>query len=439
MKYFAPRCAWQIAVGLVVGLAATMLNAQNPVKKVIPNFEGTKPDTRVTRLFEEAKDDPAICNGSSHEILSELLKRWEIPIETQILVYSKTSAQNPHISPETPRAIYYSDDVYLGWVQDGEIEVASFDPKLGMVFHLIELTTHKKGALPVLNRDQTCLNCHAGSSNHDMPGLMARSVHPAASGMPIFEAGSFHVRHSTPIEERWGGWYVTGHVEEREHLGNAVAELSADGSSIELRPLAKGNLDALDGLFVTAPYLNGGHSDVVSLMVLEHQVGVHNILVEANLTTRETLRRHVEMQKSFGEKGDAPLSDSNARILDRLATRVLHEMLYVDEIELPGGIEGGSAFQEAFEKGAIRSKSGKSLRDFRLYGRLMKYRCSHLIYSEAFQQLPPEMRSRILDQLHGILTEPDKWPEFAHLKGSERKTILEIVSETVPNLPASWK
>ncbi len=428
-----------LILALALGLISSVTFGQNPVKKVIPHFEGMKPDTRVTRLFNTAKNDPELCNGSSHDLLVALLKKLDIPIESQILVYSKTSAQNPHIAPQTPRAIYFSDNVYLGWVQDGEIEVASFDPKLGLVFHLVGLTTHKQGEPPVLNRDQTCLNCHAGSSNHDLPGVMARSVHVATTGMPIFEAGSFHVRHSTPIEERWGGWYVTGHVEGREHMGNSVAEESADGSSIEVRRLAEGNLKTLDGVFPTKPYLNGGQSDVLALMVLEHQVAVHNMLVEANLTTRETLKRQAEMRKAFGEGNDVPLSDSNAKILDRLATRVLNEMLFVDEVALPGGIEGGEAFQDAFAKKAIKSKKGKSLRDFRLYERMMKYRCSYLIYSEAFQQLPTEIRTRILDQLHGILTEPDKWAQFSHLSSSERKNILEIVSETVPDLPPSWK
>jgi hypothetical protein len=173
-------------------------------------------------------------------------------------------------------------------------------------------------------------------------------------------------------------------------------------------------------------------------MTLEHQVGVHNVLIEANLATQATLHRHAEMQKAFGEPVDAPLSETNERILQRLATKVLKEMLYVEEIALPGGIEGTGLFQAAFEEGRKKSADGRSLRDFRLYERLMKYRCSHLIHSEAFANLPDAIRTRILEQLHGILTRPADWPEFAHLGDAERGHILAIVKETVPDLPGRW-
>jgi hypothetical protein len=267
---------------------------------------------------------------------------------------------------------------------------------------------------------------------------MVRSVYPTATGLPLFEAGTFHTRQSSPIEERWGGWYVTGSVEQREHLGNALAQAAPGGPGVELQRLAGGRVLKLDELFGCAPYLNGGQSDVVALMTIEHQVGVHNVLVEANLATQATLHRHAEMQKAFGEPVDAPLSETNERILQRLATKVLKEMLYVEEVALPGGIEGTGLFQAAFEEGRKKSTDGRSLRDFRLYGRLMKYRCSHLIHSEAFASLPDAIRTRILGQLHGILTRPADWPEFAHLGDAERGHILAIVKETVPDLPEGW-
>ena len=416
-----------------------MAQAFDPIYERAPiHYHETEPDTKLTRFFKTAKDNRVLCEGSHREVLAEVLAKLEIPVESQVLVFSKTSAQNSRIAPETPRAIYFSDDLYLGWVQGGEIEAASFDPRLGMVFHLIQLTERKPGSPPPLVRERSCLNCHAGSSNHDLPGLVVRSVYPSATGLPLFEAGTFHTRQSSPIEERWGGWYVTGSVENREHLGNSLALAAPAGPGVELERLAEGRVLKLDGLFCCEPYLNGGQSDVVALMILEHQVGVHNLLIEANLTTRATLHRHTEMQKAFGEPVEAPLSETNERILQRLATKVLKEMLYVEEVPLPGGIEGTGIFQTAFEEGRKKSVGGRSLRDFRLYERLMKYRCSHLIYSEAFANLPDAIRTRILSQLHGILTKPADWPEFAHLGEAERGHILAIVKETVPDLPEGW-
>ena len=426
------------AVAVLLG-GPWMAQAFDPIYERAPiHYHETEPDTKLTRFFKTAKDNRVLCEGSHREVLAELLAKLEIPVESQVLVFSKTSAQNSRIAPETPRAIYFSDDLYLGWVQGGEIEAASFDPRLGMVFHLIRLTERKPGSPPPLVRERSCLNCHAGSSNHDLPGLVVRSVYPSATGLPLFEAGTFHTRQSSPIEERWGGWYVTGSVENREHLGNSLALAAPAGPGVELERLAEGRVLKLDGLFCCEPYLNGGQSDVVALMILEHQVGVHNLLIEANLTTRATLHRHTEMQKAFGEPVEAPLSETNERILQRLATKVLKEMLYVEEVPLPGGIEGTGIFQIAFEEGRKKSVGGRSLRDFRLYERLMKYRCSHLIYSEAFANLPDAIRTRILSQLHGILTKPADWPEFAHLGEAERGHILAIVKETVPDLPEGW-
>ncbi len=430
-----------VATGIVPWFPAFALE---PVYERAPVlYHEKEPDNRFTRLLAEARKEGFLSTGTDREILLELLERLDIPLESQVLVFSKTSAQNSHIAPNTPRAIYFSDDIYVGWVQGGEIEVASLDPQLGMVFHMMKLSERKEHRPPELVRERSCLNCHAGSSNQDLPGLMVRSVYPSDSGLPLFEAGTFHTRHSSPIGERWGGWYVTGEVESETHLGNAIAtaaERKFGGVDMHpIAPVAEGRVDTLESLFDAAPYPNGGQSDVVALMVLEHQTGVHNVLVEANLTTQATLYRHAEMKKAFNEPADSPLSETNERILDRLADKVLHEMLYVDEFEVPGGIEGEIAFQNAFQSNARESADGRSLKDFRLYGRLMKYRCSHLIYSEAFTHLPTEMRTRILDKLHSILTQPDAWPDYAHLGDSERQHILAILSETLPDLPPSWK
>lgn len=430
-----------------ISIVATVVFSWLPAFAIEPVYERApvlyherEADNRFTRLLAQAQKEGHLSSGTDREILLELLERLEIPFESQVLVFSKTSAQNSHIAPNTPRAIYFSDDVYVGWVQGGEIEVASLDERLGMVFHLMKLSNRQNHRPPELVRERSCLNCHAGSSNQDLPGLMVRSVYPSDSGLPLFEAGTFHTRHSSPIHERWGGWYVTGEVESETHLGNAIATVAEKQfGGVALDPIADGRVDRLDALFDAAPYPHGGQSDVVALMVLEHQTGVHNVLVEANLTTQATLHRHAEMKKAFNEPVDSPLSDTNERILDRLAEKVLHEMLYVDEIEVPGGIEGEIAFQNAFKSNARKSADGRSLKDFRLYGRLMKYRCSHLIYSEAFANLPREMRTRILDKLHSILTRPDAWPDYAHLGDSERRHILAILSETLSDLPASWK
>lgn len=420
--------------------ASASLSAFEPLYERAPiHYNETEADSNLTRLFAQTEPGGPLATGTDREILERLLAALEVPIESQVLVFSKTSAQNSRISPRTPRAIYFSDNTYVGWVQGGEIEVASFDEKLGMVFHLVKLTDREENRPPEIVRERSCLNCHAGSSNQNLPGLMVRSVFPGETGQPLFQAGTFHTRQDSPIEERWGGWYVTGSVDESSHLGNKLAAGDRAGNEVTVTPIAESDLVTLDEIVDAGPYLHGGQSDIVALMMLEHQVGVHNALVEANITTRTTLHRHVEMQKAFGESIDDPLSDTNRRILANVANRVLKQMLYVDEYLLPGGVEGSESFQKGFQANERKSAAGRSLKDFRLYERLMKYRCSHLIYCDAFDQLPHEIRVVILDQLYGILTEPAAHPDFAHLSSSEREHILEIVSETLPRLSPAWK
>lgn len=424
---------------LTVILSWTAATGIEPLYERAPiNYHTTEANTALTRLFEKAEKGGSLASGTDREILQALLEALEIPMESQVLVYSKTSAQNSRISPRTPRAIYFSDNAYVGWVQGGEIEVVSFDEKLGMIFHLVKLTSREKNHPPELVRERSCLNCHAGSSNRNLPGLMVRSVFAQESGQPLFQAGTFHTRHDSPIEERWGGWYVSGEVEEREHMGNCFASAERRSTEVTLHKLSESPVSSLDDFFDPGPYLNGGKSDVVALMMLEHQVGVHNMLIEANLTTRATLHRHREMQKAFGESPDAPLSETNQRILDHLAVDVLEKMLWVDEISLPGGVEGSAEYLNAFAEKQKKSEAGRSLRDFRLYERMMKYRCSHLIYSDAFAHLPERIRTIILEKLHGILKNPDAFPEFTHLSSSERGHILQILKETLPGLPDVW-
>lgn len=428
-------CLFFVFVQTLSALDAAYENA--PV-----HYSDSKENTELTRLFQRAEASQFQWDtGSDRAVLQQVLDELKIPVESQVLVFSKTSAQNSRISPQTPRAIYYSDDAYVGWVQGGNIEVATLDPKLGVVFHLIDLSEISQTKKPTLIRDRSCLNCHAGSSNHNFPGLMVRSLYPDDSGQPYFHAGSFHTRHDSPIEERWGGWYVTGSVEGHEHMGNSIAEEHENEGSetISLVPLKNEPVSELSDFFDTTPYMGGGKSDVVALMILEHQVGLHNELIRANLVTRQTLHRHKEMKTAFNEPLDSPLSETNQSILNHLADDILEQMLFADEIELEEkGIDGSIDYQTAFQANRKKDSEGRSLKDLRLYERLFKYRCSYLIYSQAFTDLPPVLKTIVLEKLLGILTDAPSYPDYAYLGSSERKRILQILRETLPDLPASW-
>src|SRR4030095_15531091 len=91
--------------------------------------------------------------------LPSLLTHLHLNVDSQILVFSKTSFQLPKISPKTPRAIYFNDKVSVGSVQDGSVfEITSLDPVQGLIFYTMD--THKTPAPRFERRFSECLNCH---------------------------------------------------------------------------------------------------------------------------------------------------------------------------------------------------------------------------------------------------------------------------------------
>jgi hypothetical protein len=143
-----------------------------------------------------------------------------VPETSQMLVFSKTSFQKERINPDHPRAIYFSDEVYIGWCPGGLVEIAAIDPMLGPVFYSFD--PHERGVEKRFNRDADCLRCHGGTFVRDIPGLLARSVFTKAGGEPLLSLGSELVDATTPIEKRWGGWYVTALRAGLRHRGNLV-------------------------------------------------------------------------------------------------------------------------------------------------------------------------------------------------------------------------
>ncbi|MEM0897221.1 MAG: hypothetical protein AAGJ79_10070 [Verrucomicrobiota bacterium] len=397
------------------------------------NYSDAVPETPVTRIANRIEQGEDLLTGESdREILGKFLTLLDIPVESQTLVYSQTSAQPNGITPETPRAVYFSDNAYVGWVRGGNIEITSFDRKLGAVFHMIHLDIRKPGHQPDIIRHTSCLDCHGGTRTRGYPGLVARSVYPSESGRPLLQAGTFDVDHSTPIANRWGGWFVTGDTGDHSHLGNLVAAENED-HEVTFKKVTAEPIHDLGELIDCTPYPGGGSSDVVALMILEHQISAQNAMVRANLITRQTLHRHREMRKALREPEDSPLDDSYQNILDGQAEKVVRELLFTDEFIMEsGGPEGADSFQNAFSLNARRNGEGRSLKDLRLYERLFKYRCSYTIYSEPFRHLPHEIKSRILQRLRSILTAESAPEDYAYLSDSERERINEILRDTLP-------
>lgn len=379
----------------------------------------------IATLAKRLADDPhAIPAGHPLERLRFVLKTLQIDEESQILVFSKTSKQNDLITPITPRALYFSENAYVGYVPGGDIEVISHDPILGPVFYVIG---NRPGAQqPTITRENgECFSCHATARTENVPGVLVRSVYPDHKGLPQLEHGSFLTTHSSPIPERWGGYYVTGRSS-LPHLGNRTFGKDFD----PLKPGPTPQWKTLDGQINTKRYLRPT-SDIVALMVLEHQCRVLNQLQAAS----QQFQRFLWLRRTINPRASAADATSREH-LEHAARPIVDLLFFKDEAPLgEDGIEGDPAFQRAYTRRFPRCSDGRSLADFQLYKRLFKYPCSPMVHSECFRHLPAPLRETIIRRMHRILTTlpaPDNQPQ---VPASARPKILHILEETLEGWP----
>ncbi|QDV43193.1 hypothetical protein Enr13x_30480 [Stieleria neptunia] len=356
--------------------------------------------------------------------LQSVLTALDVPTSSQTLVFSKTSLQLHRISPRRPRALYFNDDVYVGYCQNGDVlEFAATDAKQGAIFYTLKQSD--RDGQPSFVRDRgNCLSCHASSRTQGVPGYVIRSVFSDASGRPKLGSGTFLTDHTSPFEQRWGGWYVTGNHGAMRHMGNTICD--GDEYTFDRDPGA--NQSGLDEYIDTDDYI-APHSDIVALMVLEHQTQMHNAIAAANYETRQALHQSYQMNELL-ERPKDHISESAQRRIAASADRVLRYLLMVDEFQLTDTVKGASEFETEFSARGIKDSRGRSLRDFDLQTRLFKYPCSYLIHSPAFDALPKQVREQVVARLFAILEGRDDSPEFDHLTPKMRRDILEILTET---------
>lgn len=367
--------------------------------------------------------------------LASVLRELKIPQASQVLVFSKTSLQNAHISPRTPRAVYFNEECYVGWVQGGVLELIGMDGVRGPQFYTLT-NGALSGERPELGRSEQCFSCHEGSRTSGVKGMLVRSVYADASGQPQLQDGSFLSTHESPLAERWGGWYVTGRHGTDFHMGNSIA--TTEGRTLQLDRKAGANVLNLSSYFDIHPYLTAS-SDLVALMVLEHQCTMHNLLTAANENCRQAMARQRDFQKAFNEPVTAEPQGSALGVFNSHVEKLLKHLLFCGEYELKdNGVEGGVAFQDAFRSNRRETREGRSLKDFQLRTRLFKDRCSYMIYSSSFEALPAQLKTMLYTRLHAVLTGTETSPEFAYLSQSERGNILGILRETKQDLPAVY-
>ncbi|MFV2070706.1 MAG: hypothetical protein ACC645_27365 [Pirellulales bacterium] len=424
------HCTW-LVLCIVCSMLVGNLHAQSFEREPINYGKGPWHDP-VAQL-QERIDAGAVSLkfDDKHGYLASVLEALKVPVSSQVLVFSKTSFQQRRISPDRPRSVYFSDNVYVGWVQQGEVvELSAVDPQQGAIFYSLKQQPQQE---PRFTRHvHDCLQCHASSLTAGVPGHLVRSVYPDVEGHPILSAGSFITDPSSPLKERWGGWYVSGTHGRQRHMGNSVMDDDEDKMDMD----QGANVTDLGALFPTEPYLTP-HSDLVALMVLEHETQMHNALTSANFESRMAMYDAKVINGMLGRPADH-LSDSTHRRLDRAAERLLKALLLVGEIELTAPVKGTSGFSAEFMERGPWDNQWRSLREFDLQHRLFKYPCSYLIYSEAFDGLPQPLRERVYARLHEILTGRDTSDTYTHLSAADRTAIVEILQDTKPELAEAW-
>jgi hypothetical protein len=326
-------------------------------------------------------------------------------VESQLAVFSKTSLQAPLINQRNPRTVFFNDSVAVAWMNGGFIELASHDPRRGVIFYVLP----QRPGSPKFERRDDCLRCHLSDASLGVPGTMVRSSFVAPDDTLKLIFGSPLIDHRSPLEDRWGGWYVTGTSGVSRHMGNAL--VTGDDPK-EMVTAATLHVPTLKDKFDTSRYLSP-YSDIVALLVFDHQMHMSNLITRVGYEARAN--------------PSAPLAGYAREFVDYL--------LFVDEAPLRGPIRGASGFAEAFPAQGPRDRKGRSLRDLDLQSRTFRYPCSYMIYSAAFEALPGPAKEAIYKRLWQILSGADRNPKYARLT-TDGRAIVEILSETKKDLPA---
>jgi len=378
--------------------------------------EATDPVSALNRRLKAGQATLKFEPGSGY--LRSLLAALGVPPESQALVFSKTSFQASHINYRNPRAVYFNDTVAVGWVRGGTIlEIAAQDPSQGVIFYSLN---QEQTPTPAVKRDNDCLACHLSWDSLGVPGLLVESVHPLPD--EISYVNGYNTVHASPLDQRWGGWWVTGNHGGARHMGNIPVMPEDKGKSKLANP--RQVLNTVEGQFDLTGYPTP-YSDVVAQLVLAHQARMTNMITRAGWEARLAAA--------------TPSADATARVREA-ASDLVDYLLFVDEAPFVGPMQGSSGFAEWFVKQGPRDQQGRSLRDFDLRRRLFRYPCSYMIYTDAFDTLPAAAKDAIYARMWEVLSGREKRaPYSTRFTAADRQAIVQILRATKKDLPTYFQ
>jgi hypothetical protein len=369
--------------------------------------------------------------------LRSTLEALQIPVESQVAVFAQNAFQADLIGLKNPRTVFFNDAVAVGYVRGGRVlEVAAHDPRQGIIFYTLD---QKATDAPQFTRNDNCLACHLSWTTLGVPGLFVLSMQTLPEDKNAYASG-FASDHRTTFDTRWGGWYVTGSLGALRHIGNKPVSTASTPDAV---PAEARELKSLSTQFDTTGYLSS-YSDVAALMVLEHQTHMANLIIrmgwEARLVSYEQpgadLKVGAALEQAGGTLGRAGATlEKNQARLQEAATDLVDYMLFVYEVPLPDKVRGSSGFAETFGALGPADDKGRSLRQLDLDRRLMRYPCSYMIYSDAFDALPESAKSLVYRRLWQVLSGQDKDARYARLSAVDRRAIVEILRGTKKDLP----
>lgn len=380
-----------------------------PFEDAVLQYNSAPVNNPISQLQKRIDSGRAALHFSRRDgYLDDLLSQLHILKSSQVLVFSKTSFQKELISPSSPRALFFNDDVYIGYIPGAPImEISAADPNLGGVFYTLNQNKVEK---PEFERRDQCLECHATSRTMGVPGFTVRSFVTDKSGEVDSTSGLSVVDHRTPIEDRWGGYYVTGYHGNQAHRGNLIGQAAFDKQAT--KPNFKGDVTDLSSFFDVDRY-PGTNSDIVALMVLEHQTHMHNFITRLRDETALKMAAY-----------------GHIHYVTNVAESFLKYMLFSGEAPIKSEIRGNSDFMKEFQALGPFDNKGRSLRQFDLKSRMFKYPCSYLIYSKTFDGLPDPIREYVWNRLREIFTGKNGPADFPEIPMETKRAMFEIIRDT---------